>query len=236
MSLIAYYKMNEGWTDAAPPAYDGIPTGATIDNVNQHIGTGCGNFDGNDFLDIGNIPALSFDYNDPFSLSLWLKTADTSGWIIGKILSGGTLRGYAMYVTASGKVDVYLVSTWGSNYIWFISTNVVNDGSWNNIILDHDGSGTVAGIDLTINNSSETKSVQADSLSASMVNSVSFQMAARNSVSFLTCKLDDVRVYDHQLSSDEKIAIWNGGAGGEVGLISGSELQGFFGLGRLGLR
>lgn len=72
MALEAYYKMNTGWPDASGNDRDGSPSGAVINNVDQKIGSGCGEFLANDEVTFSS-------YYDPsgtteFSLMGWLKS------------------------------------------------------------------------------------------------------------------------------------------------------------------
>ena len=106
MSLQAYFKMDSGWFDYSGNNYDGVPSGAIINNVNQKIGAGCGQFLTNDKI---TYPS----FFDPTGLS----TFSMEGWFKQDLTGAAIQRVFGW----NGVCDVTLHNN--ANYILFIGTS-----------------------------------------------------------------------------------------------------------------
>lgn len=194
-------------------------------------------FDGvNEFVTAGNV--LSFEYTDDFSVSCWIKHTATSGFLVCKQTIGTEYRGYALEVGATGAVGVWLRSDEAtSNAIHVASTTTgLNDGNWHHIVFTWKGNAIPVASDLKIyvDGNLETPSVLLDNLTATIVSTASLNFGARNDGSdgYWAGTLDEVAVYDKELSSVEVTEIFNEGAANDLSSLgSVSNLVGWWRMG-----
>jgi len=175
-------------------------------------------YDGiDDYINIGN--AISFEYNDAFSYSFWLKPNAVSGAknLYTKYDAG---RGIYTYLnSASGA---------GSNILYFflfntnsgstatrkrITTNtgaIIPPNVWTNIIITYDGSGLGSGINVYKNGVSQTVTVTQDNLqNQTIVNTVDSYLCAFNGISsFFPGGQDEFAIFNSELSSENALAIY----------------------------
>jgi len=89
---------------------------------------------------------------------------------------------------------------------------VFNDWSWHHITITYDGSSAASGVTIYVDDVAQTSTVVADTLSATTLNAISFQLGAVDATnSFFSGVLDDVAVYDIELSAANVTTIFNGG-------------------------
>ena len=138
MSVVQYHKMNTGWTDASGNGYDGTPSGAIINNVDQKLGAGCGEFDGlNDkitFPTYFNMEGIS-----QLSLSAWIKhdTGATKDGIFG--MSDGAQKNLALRSAQTGEG---LMVWCGSGQSWGeVLLDISSTWRYVNMVFDGDLSG-----------------------------------------------------------------------------------------------
>lgn len=169
-------------------------------------------FDGVDqYVDMGNAAALSFTNATPFSLVCWFKSQDTDGALISK-QDAATDVGYSVALTTGGKIRVELVNTSGSDEIIIETVGAFNQGTWWHLVVTYDGSSTAAGVTIYANGVAQTSTVVEDTLTGSIANAVEFQLATIEATnSFLNGALDDVAVYDVELTSGQVATIYNAG-------------------------
>jgi hypothetical protein len=161
-------------------------------------------FDGsNDYVDCGNV--LNFDTND-YAIAVWVRTAATSDSIVGRTVLAKTYtvgsadRGYVLVQQQDDFIQYAHLD--GVPYSPFLlHESPVNDGQWHHIAVSWDASDYLNRrlyIDgaLEVSGSTETNTGQD--------NDHHFMIGARTpTVSFWDGALDDLRIYDRTLSSNE---------------------------------
>lgn len=184
--------------------YSGYPTQGQRGPV---VGDGAVAFDGsNDAIQVPHNGAFDFDRTTPFTIETWLRTSqDTSSsvaMLAAKAVSGGTYRGYMLFVY-QGRVWFDFISDYGTgNYLQFKSSQVVNDGAWHHVALTHGGSGTAAGFTLWVDGVATTKVIARDTLTGTTKNTVALDVATRSpGIEYFTGSLDEVALYPSALSS-----------------------------------
>jgi len=169
-------------------------------------------FDGSDdYVTMGNV--LGFEYSDPFSLSCWVKTDATSGYLISKRLGLPNYTGYGLTLAPSGGFEFSICNTLSTAEVLVRSVVSIADRAWHHITGTYDGSGTASGITLYVDGVAVSTTTESDTLSSSsIINSASLNIGARtNSSIFLDGKVGEVAVYDKELSSVEVNWMYNGG-------------------------
>jgi len=177
----------------------------------------CISLDGVDeYINCGNI--AGFERTDSFSIEAWINTTDDSQNIVGKRNDGAPFRGYELQML-SGKIYFLLCNdSAGGNVLQVYTTTVtVNDGAWHHVVATYDGTSDAYGINVYIDNSLVSLTVQLNALSATIQNSENFNIGARRGINkFFNGLIDEVVIYDKELSSSEVAYRYNSGSGIET--------------------
>ncbi len=215
----------------------GFAVNTSVVHATGIVGTGSFLFDGTTTtygIDIGTHSALSFARTDPWSVSAWFKTSDNSheGDIISKMDNNSGGAGWAVEMS-SGKIQALIINTASSNWIQQLSTNTYNDGLKHHLVVTNSGSSTAAGLTFYIDGSPVAKaSPIADNLSSAISYTNALPaVGIRNCVALGSSQpffgtLDEVRVFNRVLTSDEVSGLYNGGSGTEAS--SGTSNSGAF--------
>ncbi len=249
-ACLLQYKLNENTGSSSVADSCGSLTGTlfkpgfavntSVVHDTGKVGTGSFLFDGDVTsyaIDISTHSALSFARTDPWYVFAWFKTSDSTheGDIISKIDCNSNCAGWAVEM-ASGKIQVLIISTVSSNWIQQLSTNTYNDGNWHLLVVNYDGSSDASGITLYVDGVAVSK---ASPLANNLSSAISYTNAlpvvgGRNnavtggSIPFFG-NLDDVRVGNRILTTDEITGLYNGGTGTETTTGSSSTAS-FFSL------
>jgi len=198
--------------DQSPSGFDGVPVGIEDSNITSDIPGGAFSTSSmtfntsNEYVTMGNV--LGFDKEDSFSISFWFKkNAGGSTWAITKYTGA---VGYYIQVLAAGNI---LVRFNNPNRIEVNTTaGGFDDNAWHHVAFTYDGSEVAAGVNIYVDNTDEALTVVADTLSTSMLNSNSFNISGfSNGIGEFGGKIDDVAVYNKQLTSGEVSTIYNSG-------------------------
>jgi hypothetical protein len=166
---------------------------------------------------------LGFEKTESFSLSAWVKRGGTgvNDTIISKMESSGNFRGYLLFISSTNLVKFVLrnVNT-SSNRLFVDSTSTITDTNWHHILMTYDGSSSVSGVKIYIDGVSDTLTTSG-TLSATTLNSSPFNIGARNSNSlFATATIDEVSVFNTELSSSDVTSIYNSGVPNDISSLS----------------
>ena len=144
---IAYWPLGEFAGNSGE--LEGTPSGQTNSwkFPNQAIKDYVFDFDGNDFIDLGNSSSLQITSN--LSISAWFKIDNSSSNsyfnIVTKWISSDAA--WSSYVTKSTGILSFWISTNGSTQLQIHSTTNVNDGKWHHFLGINDGTNTKLYID-----------------------------------------------------------------------------------------
>ena len=207
--LLAYYTADNTPNDALGNYNGTLTNGATYGTgiINQGF-----SFDGvNDYVDFGN--NLDFDGSTPFSISCWVNSNDVTSFkaIVGKVST--TPTGYYI-ATFNGKVRFYASNNGSTNWLSIENSGTVTTSSFFHVVVTYDGSKSVAGTKLYVNNALNTQTLVSDTLTASISNSASFTVSSRNGASlFYDGIVDEVGIWDRELTASEVTELYNSGSG-----------------------
>jgi hypothetical protein len=171
----------------------------------------------NEYVDCGNI--ASFERTDKFSIEAWIQTSVASKIVIAR--HNGTV-GWFIYVDSDGKLMCYLSNSYsGSNNIARKSSDTVTDNNWHHIVLTYDGTSIVAGLHIYKDGVLNDGAIVQDNLTNSI--QVGTNTRIGNWGGSALCwkgKIDEVLIYNKELSAAEVSASYNSGSGTETGAIS----------------
>lgn len=197
---VAHWKLDENTgstTDDSAGSNDGSITGASWTSGYFDYAL---SFDGSgDYVDCDNDSSLQgINSSEDWSVSLWIYPNDVSANSDNTILAKG---GWSLRLApwSAGRLIFTEKSTWYNAYTDY---DLIEEDQWQHIVLV--GQGTLANITFYVNGVNETQGYGADQ--AYYGSTGDFTISA-SSNSF-DGKIDDVRVFDRALTSDEVTAIY----------------------------
>ena len=171
-------------------------------------------FDGtDDSVNMGNVSELDFNHNNAFTLSAWVKRDTTgTGVIIDKMETSGNLTGYQLAFVSDKIRILHRRQNQTFNRIQR-STNATftSTTEWYHIVSTYDGSRTNAGLKIYVNGS-EAASTGANSMNAGAWNNSADFKVGRSTDGHI----DEVSVYNSELSATDVATIYNSGIPGDV--------------------
>jgi len=175
-------------------------------------------FDGtNDYVEIGNVAELDFDYTDSFTISGWFKANSgvIADAIIGKALGALTYRGWFVRIESTGRLSLSLVNDYATaNSIIVTTTHTVNDGKWHHIVFRYTGAVVphAANVEIDFDGAVEPPIVVSDALTGTIVAAGIAYLGRMSSGSSLWAgNLCEIAVWDSVLADAVVDALWNTG-------------------------
>ena len=202
-SLNALYTFNEGSgaiaNDSSGNGNHGTINGATW---TTGISGGALSLDGfNDYVDLGNPANLQ---PGTVSLSVWFKTTATGGRIIRK-----RTYGYGLDVLPTGKISFWINNAAAARFT-ATSPNAYNDNTWHHAVGVYGGSLVKLYID----------GLQVASANAGAIfygaGAIAIGRDGDYNGSYFKGLIDDVRIFQSELSAQEVLALYNQASSGLV--------------------
>jgi hypothetical protein len=174
-----------------------------------------------DYVDMGN--TLDFTNTDAFSISCWFKRtrSGVSEFLVAKQESSGNFRGYALLIPSNdNKVTIVIRNNAASSGRLIVDgATAITDTSWHHIVMTYDGSSNVSGVNLYLDGNNDTGATSG-TLSATISNSTSLQIGARNTANEFSGNIDEVSVFNSELSQSDVTSIYNSGAPNDISSLS----------------
>ncbi len=192
----------------------GIKTGIMALAGNAFFNQYSVDFDGtDDSVNMGNASELNFDHNDPYTLSVWVKRDTTgTGVIIEKMETSGNFTGFQLAFVSDTIRIFHRRQNQTTNRIQrrtdatFTSTT-----EWYHIVSTYDGSLANTGLKIYVNGS-EAASTGVNSMQAgAWTNTADFKVGRT-----IDGHIDEVSVYNSELSATDVATIYNSGIPGDV--------------------
>ena len=167
---------------------------------------------------------FDFDWDSEFSVSGWVKTADSGwrGWVKKEVTSttGGAFTGWSVG-QYNGQVMAFLVSHWnqGGKFVaGYTNGFTINDDNYHHVVITFDGSGTLAGTTCYVDGAAQALSAWASGTSTatnSTTNSeplvIGHMPVNGYTAAYWDGPLDEISIWDRELSSGDVDDIYNGG-------------------------
>tara|TARA_R100001463_G_scaffold10844_1_gene31088 strand:- start:254 stop:1093 length:840 start_codon:yes stop_codon:yes gene_type:complete len=182
-------------------------------------------FDGvDDYVTMGNVASLRFDYNDAFSFSFWLNrtTSSDTTCILSRADKDSPFSGYIVLVQ-DNKIYFRLRNDSSNNFFMQGTVNIPNE-TWTHYVVTYDGSNSVSGMTLYKNGLSETVTTTSSGTVSSYASlSVPFNLATRDNLPNIAYNgaMDEVSAYNVELSASAVTTIYNSGAPNDLTGTSG---------------
>lgn len=158
---------------------------------------------------------ISFERTEAFSLECWIKFTTTSTQsLISKQKDSGAFEGFGMNM-AAGKLR--LVIRDANNNVNTVETvNTYNDDIWHHVVVTYDGNNIIGGLNVYVDNVLDRSVSSSAILSDTIINDADLQISGRDGNNICidsTTSIDEVLIYDRELTTAEISFRWNGGAG-----------------------
>jgi len=215
---IAWWKLNDGsGTTAADDSGNGntgtltgTPAWGTGPNSNGDL-----IFDGtDDYATIANESNFDFERTQPFSITFWIKVdagASANRVIAEKTSTFGNQHGYVVFAdTDNQRIRFLFIETTGGAIQVVGNAGDVIAGNWYFVACTYDGSSTGAGLKVYVN--AGTAVSGSGTIATSILNDSDFSIGKPSLAGRFWGELDDVRVYNVELTSVEVGALNSGGA------------------------
>ena len=179
-----------------------------------------------DFVTMGNASSLGFDRTDAFSISAWIKRSGigVTDTIVSKMTNVSTDvgKGYLFFIASSNKLAMLMrTNNTSGNKLDIISQNTIADTNWHHVAVTYDGSGLVSGLELYIDGQLQTLVTRSGTLTTSITNTIGFNIGARdNTELFTAANIDEVSVYNSELSSSNITSIYGTGVPNDITSLS----------------
>jgi type II secretory pathway pseudopilin PulG len=158
-------------------------------------------FDGNDYVDVGNVSELNFERTDPFTISSWVKrdTIGVGSPIISK-MDGD--HGWTFHIGGTDRLTLFLVNLWvpGDKILLVTGSKLLNDTAWHHVVVTYDGSSSSNGVKFYIDGEEDPLSTPLDQINVSIVNNGPIKIGGYVWGN-IEGTIDELRVYNTVLSS-----------------------------------
>jgi len=197
------------------------------------------NFDGTaDYVTMGNLVHLEYDID--WSISFWFWTTTTGGYFVCKQDVSTQYRGYGVAITGTGAIDFWIRNNQGTGDAIHVETTAtgLNDGQWHHVVATWKGNATPVASDAHIYiDGVEDTSILLDNLTATILNTASFNLMARDdgTDAFRGHFITDVAIYDKELDAAEVTWMYNSGEPRDLRLPAApSDLAAWWRIGEAG--
>lgn len=231
---VSHYKLNE--TAAATAVDDDIELqdGVATANTNLLTATGktnmtpCFDFDGQYAVEINDQATHSFGNgttDSAFSIAAWIYVTgpvSTGQDIVTKLdyTTGSEAREYAFFLNNANKLTISLYDE-SENAIIYARTNDALASGWNFVVVTYDGSDSEDGLTLYVNNVLVGQSAYESGTYVAMENTTTkLRIGASenwegNLDYYFRDKIDNVMLFDVELTTAQVATLWNDGDGTE---------------------
>jgi hypothetical protein len=128
--LQAWWSFSGNANDLSGNNYNGTVNGATLTTDRHNNINSAYYFDGNDWINIGDIDSLNPRLHD-MTVSAWVKTTSVHSRIFSKGTHGGTQPGYAiMFYPGTGGKAAVIFSPGGHEHNGDRSNSTINNDAW----------------------------------------------------------------------------------------------------------
>lgn len=171
-----------------------------------------------------SVTGCEFDWDDPFSVSVWFKTTNHTagaGIIASKMQGAPHYRGWTFGIYAGNAFFGLNHSVSGGQYLQAYVGQFITTGAWKHLVVTCDGSGTVAGCEFYLNG---TNVYPAGQTTASYIDTLGGNTSLGGATAplvigcqsatgqFFDGDFDEVSVWSKQLGALEIAALADAGA------------------------
>ena len=174
-----------------------------------------------DYVEVADADNLSFgngSTDSPFSISAWIKPTSAPFRIVFKW--GTSTQEYYFQIAGGGKLQLKLQN--GSAYIGKNANTTITLNTWHHVSITYDGSSSANGINVYLNSNNDNfNNITSGTYTAMSNTTEPFLIGRYAGGSSSLGKIDEVAIFDVELSSTEVTNIYNSGVPNDISSISG---------------
>ncbi|MBS0206327.1 MAG: DUF1553 domain-containing protein [Planctomycetes bacterium] len=161
--------------------------------------------DGNSHVEAGDF--ANFERTDRFSYGAWVNVASKdAATIISRMDDADAHRGFDLLL-ANGKLTAHLVHHWPDNALHVVTKADVPLNQWTHVSATYDGSSTGEGFKLYVDGKLQEVDITNKHLSETTRTTKPLRIGRRTSGAPCRGSIDDVRIFDRDLTADEVAAV-----------------------------
>ncbi len=164
-----------------------------------HLPLGARSFDGKELVDAGKV--ARFDYQDPYTFSVWIKPAAADGAILSRADDYWEGTGY-MLLLKNGKVRLHETLRFTDISLRLESEQPVPMDQWTHVAVTYDGYRKAKGVHIYFNGVEQKIKVEFDELTYPFGASEPFRVGAGGGQRFRG-QIDDVHIYNVAFTPEE---------------------------------
>ena len=162
--------------------------------------------DGKDFIDLGQ--KADFERDQAFSFGGWIKSDKLNGTtLISKMDNTNYHRGWDLYFE-NGRPTVHIIHSWPGDVIKVRTKKRIKSKILTHVFATYDGSSLASGINIYMNGEKQQLQIDKNSLKGSIKSNATLNIGRRYTEAPFTGMIDDVAVYDRELTNLEIIGIY----------------------------
>ncbi len=176
-------------------------------------------FTGDDPVDL---PLGNFRREEPFTISLWVRTPDIKERAVvfhrSRAWTDAASRGYELLIE-DGRLKWSLIHFWPGNAASITAQDVLPPGEWMHVVVSSDGSSRAAGLQLAVNGRPVAVNIIKDNLSREITGGGGDNIALGERFrdrGFKGGMIDDFRVFHKRLSPLEVLATYDEGIAKQI--------------------
>ena len=148
----------------------------------------------------------SLEFDQPFSYGCWIMPQGSGGAPFARMKDGDGHRGFDLFMNGDNPA-AHIIHRWPDNAIKVSSKKPINQNRWSHVFATYNGSGKAAGFKLYIDGQLMETNTEADGLSDTIKTIVPFTIGRRTSGSVFTGLVDDIKIFNRELSAEEIAAV-----------------------------
>jgi len=161
--------------------------------------------DGNTHVEAGDF--ANFERTDKFSCGAWVNVINKdAATVVSRMDDGDSHRGFDLLLVG-GKLTAHLVHHWPDNALHVVTKTEVPVNQWKHVCVTYDGSSQGEGLKLYVDGKLQEVEITNKHLSETTRTAKPLRIGRRTPGAPCKGMIDDVRIFDRELSADEVGAV-----------------------------
>jgi hypothetical protein len=161
--------------------------------------------DGNTHIEAGDV--ASFERTDRFSYGAWVNLENKEGaTVVSRMDDGDAFRGFDLLLVG-GKLTAHLVHHWPDDALHVVSKTEVPLNQWKHVFATYDGSAKAEGFQLYLDGQRLEVEITNNHLTGTTITTKPLRIGRRTPGAPLKGMIDDVRIYDRELTPAEVLVV-----------------------------
>ena len=170
------------------------------------------NFDGSSRITVPTETDFDFIRTDPFSVSFWIKTTNSTGTgMVVKMLGLSTQAGWGIGFQANPGELMFDIGNGSAQVRQFSGATKIDDGKWHHCVCTYDGTENRTGMNMYIDGVTIPQGSSL-AITGDITNNASVMIgASSNGTNLLTGQMTEVRIYDIELTAAQAVRLFKEG-------------------------